>query len=854
MRTKRTLLNMAYALGSSLLLLLLGLVTRRLLVDNFGPQITTASQVVSQLFNFFSIAEFGVGSVISYRLYEQIAAKNEEKISKYMSMYKWAYRVVGLVIAGLALIGAAALRWIMPDVPAATAYTVYGLNVVSTLCSYFLITRRLMYTCTQQGYRCTQIDFCCNVLTSLAKIAVSLWFPNYVLYFSVTIFFNVTANLLIARRFRKDFPYVHDVRVTVNDFKDLGIFHDLRYFLVHRLSNTIYGSSDTIVTSRLGGSTQTTFLGNYNTISTSATDLGNKVMDSFAAAIGSIVYDKSAATNDHDKQVFWGMDLFSYLFASFVATAYFCLFQPFMASWMGEKWLLPLGFVLVFCLNEYVGWNHRMLGSYRAVLGHFEDDQWFMVASATVNLALSFILFPLFDITGALIATVCGLLGEALDAYAPGLAARLRGEVERRVLTPYRTAHFWWMGNGDEPMCNWTPWCTQNVLLAAAQCAPAEDLPAYVQQAAYSIDCFLKDYGDDGCCSEGAQYYRHAALTMFNALDLLCKMAPGVFDDVWAEPKIRNMAEYIVNMHIAGPYYLNFADCSPLAGARGVREYLFGKRVGSLPLMTLAARDWAAVLAADPDPDRLHHPDDSEGINLFYHIQAAMAEREVTAFAETAAPAAPHDVWYPSVGILVSRRGAYALGDSHNHNDVGSVTLYRDGRPLLIDVGVETYSKKTFSPQRYEIWTMQSGWHNLPQFDPDGAKYDQQPGAAFAAADVTVTDALDGLAMDLAPAYGSVPGLGRYRRSVHLTDTGLTLHDETDYPGTVALTLMSVEKPTVDGDTVAFGALAAAAVTGADKIVTEAVPIADPRLRQAWPGTLYRTRIYFTQQLSLVIE
>ena len=354
MRTKRTLLNMAYALGSSLLLLLLGLVTRRLLVDNFGPQITTASQVVSQLFNFFSIAEFGVGSVISYRLYEQIAAKNEEKISKYMSMYKWAYRVVGLVIAGLALIGAAALRWIMPDVPAATAYTVYGLNVVSTLCSYLLITRRLMYTCTQQGYRCTQIDFCCNVLTSLAKIAVSLWFPNYVLYFSVTIFFNVTANLLIARRFRKDFPYVHDVKVTVNDFKDLG----------------------------------------------------NKVMDSFAAAIGSIVYDKSAAANDHDKQVFWGMDLFSYLFASFVATAYFCLFQPFMASWMGEKWLLPLGFVLVFCLNEYVGWNHRMLGSYRAVLGHFEDDQWFMVASATVNLALSFILFPLFDITGALIATV----------------------------------------------------------------------------------------------------------------------------------------------------------------------------------------------------------------------------------------------------------------------------------------------------------------------------------------------------------------------------------------------------------------------------------------------------------------
>ena len=397
---------MAYALGSSLLLLLLGLVTRRLLVYNFGAQISTASQVVTQLFNFFSIAEFGVGSVISYRLYAQIAAQNEEKISKYMSMYKWAYRAVGLAIAVLALLGAAALPWIMPDVPAATAYTVYALNVVSTLCSYFLVTRRLMYTCTQQGYLCTRIDFCFNVLTSLAKIAVSLWWPNYVLYFSTAIVCNVCANLVIARRFNKDFPYVKDVKVTLRDFKELGIFHDLRYYLVHRLSNTIYGSSDTIVTARMGGSVQTTHLGNYTNIATSATDLGNKIMDSFAAAIGNIVYDKTATANDHDKQVFWGMDLFSYLFASFVATAYFCLFQPFMAAWMGEQWLLPMQFVLVFCLNEYIGWNHRMLGSYRAVLGHFEQDQWFMVASAAVNLVLSFALFPLWDITGALAATV----------------------------------------------------------------------------------------------------------------------------------------------------------------------------------------------------------------------------------------------------------------------------------------------------------------------------------------------------------------------------------------------------------------------------------------------------------------
>ena len=102
--------------------------------------------------------------------------------------------------------------------------------------------------------------------------------------------------------------------------------------------------------------------------------------------------------------------------------------------------------------------------------------------------------------------------------------------------------------------------------------------------------------------------------------------------------------------------------------------------------------------------------------------------------------------------------------------------------------------------------------------------------------------------MDLAPAYGAVPGLGYYRRAVRLTADGLTLCDETDYPGEVALTLMSVEKPAADGSTVQFGTLAAARADGAVRIVTE-----DARLRQAWPDTLYRTRLYFTGQLALTV-
>ena len=100
-------------------------------------------------------------------------------------------------------------------------------------------------------------------------------------------------------------------------------------------------------------------------------------------------------------------------------------------------------------------------------------------------------------------------------------------ELDARILTPYFTSHFWWMGNGEEPMCNWTSWCTQNVLLTVFLLPTTQQQrKAAVKQAAYSLDCFLKDYGADGCCNEGAQYYRHAGLTLWGCLEILSNVAP----------------------------------------------------------------------------------------------------------------------------------------------------------------------------------------------------------------------------------------------------------------------------------------------------------------------------------------
>lgn len=51
----------------------------------------------------------------------------------------------------------------------------------------------------------------------------------------------------------------------------------------------------------------------------------------------------------------------------------------------------------------------------------------------------------------------------------------------------------------------------------------------------------------------------------------------GAFRQLYDWQKMKNVASYIENMHVDGAYYFNFADCSPVPGRAGVRDYLFGK-------------------------------------------------------------------------------------------------------------------------------------------------------------------------------------------------------------------------------------------------------------------------------------
>ncbi len=186
--------------------------------------------------------------------------------------------------------------------------------------------------------------------------------------------------------------------------------------------------------------------------------------------------------------------------------------------------------------------------------------------------------------------------------------------------------------------------------------------------------------------------------------------------------------------------------------------------------------------------------------------------------------------------------------ESHNHNDVGSVILFYMGKPLLIDAGVGEYTAKTFGPDRYDIWTMQSSYHNLP--DINGAA--QIAGAEFRARDFAFQGDRSGvsISMDLTAAYPGDVGIVSLRREVALENGGkrFALRDawRLETAESVVCNLLTACKPMIK----ASGQIAfeqhdcRMTISGYEVDATvERLILEDPKLTRSWGDEIFRIRL-----------
>ncbi len=455
--------------------------------------------------------------------------------------------------------------------------------------------------------------------------------------------------------------------------------------------------------------------------------------------------------------------------------------------------------------------------------------------------------------TGSLLAWTLYLTGDRLGKVSPLIPERIYLEAERRILKPNLERNdFWWMGLGErKDLNNWTPWICSNWLTVALILERDETLRRKaVEKNLLCLDQFLNIYPEDGGCDEGPGYWGRAGASLFDCLTLLQSATAGSFD-LFRNPLIQKIGQFIYKVYIKDDYFVNFADASARLSPEGGLIYRYGKRIND-PVMV----GFGAFLA-QRRASELHEPEAGS-------LGRVLPDLFVAGELRSATPREPllGQAWLPDLQVMTARsqpnssEGFYVAAkggnnaESHNHNDVGNFVVYRDGKPVLVDAGVGTYTSKTFSSKRYEIWTMQSAYHNLPTVN--GVM--QKDGAQYRAREVRFVQTPQGVrfSLDLAGAYPPEAQLESWNRALTLRrDKGLELeehyrlrqfkepvrlnfmtplHADASQPGRV--TLSDQEQGS------------AQAVIRYDpsqfKVDIEDVPLTDDRLQRVWGDRLMR--------------
>lgn len=445
---------------------------------------------------------------------------------------------------------------------------------------------------------------------------------------------------------------------------------------------------------------------------------------------------------------------------------------------------------------------------------------------------------------GSLLSWVYYFMKDEFDKVEPYVSERLRLEIQNKILTPYLERNdYWWMALNENRkntlVNNWNPWCNSNVL----QCfLLLENDPEVLAKAVYksmrSVDKFINYVKEDGACEEGPAYWGHAAGKLYDYLQVLSDGTGGQVS-LFNEPLVKKMGEYISRSYVGNDWVVNFADASARMEMDSELIYRYGKAVDSDEMKQFAAyikvQNSNVAVAATRDMLRnLENLYVSEGLKN-----------------EVAGHNNPIYTYYPQTefcyikkeNVFLAAKGGFN-DESHNHNDVGTFSLYINNNPIFIDAGVGTYTRQTFSGERYSIWSMQSDYHNLPRING----YSQAYGKKYKAENTRLNEKQSKFTIDIAKAYPDEASVNKWERSYQLKNKEIVIEDIFEIDGANQenqvnfLSRGSIDIAQKGIISIVVGSEKVALFYDKDQFIAsiETIKLDDSRFTKVWGSEIYR--------------
>lgn len=407
-RTKNSALIMAFSGVRQILTFLLAFVSRTVFIYTLGAEYLGLNGLFTNILQFLSLTELGIGSAIAFYLYKPLAVHDIERVKVIMKFYRSCYRVVGLSMLGLGcllmpfLSKLVNLNQPIPD----NLYLIYFLFLCNSAFTYlFFAYKQTLVMANQEQYRIEKVNIAFTFINCLADVLVLVLFRNFTIYLAMKVTLVVVKNIVISGRINQAYPYIKEPcagRLGREEIKNL--FKDVYSVSVFRVGNTLVNSVTNIIISAYLGTVIVGYYSNYLLITSSVIITFMLFVNSFTAGIGNVM-----ATETPEKQykVYRTLNLMSFFVYTLFTICLFQLSNSFINLWVGnlhKDYVLSQWAVVAICLNFYLDCNAQIVNAFRNGSGHFKTGRYLTVYGGIANVAVSLIGAKCFGLIGVLFA------------------------------------------------------------------------------------------------------------------------------------------------------------------------------------------------------------------------------------------------------------------------------------------------------------------------------------------------------------------------------------------------------------------------------------------------------------------
>lgn len=413
---------------------------------------------------------------------------------------------------------------------------------------------------------------------------------------------------------------------------------------------------------------------------------------------------------------------------------------------------------------------------------------------------------------------------------------RLVYEIDKRIIKPFfATNEMFWMGFISDWVNNWNPWIISNILMASAlTVCDIQMRKNIVKRCCICLDKFISGYYADGGCDEGPHYWGAAGGALFDCLEILYDLTDGKAD-LFSDKDLLHIMEFIYKVHINNRYFITFGDAHARTNVEGDFYRRIGRRFGS-DIMEGFGQEMFDKFGHDTS---VHRP----GRFFKNLLDTEPSDKKYTSSLFMALPdmqlCAMRENNISDKGFYFWIKGGHN-NESHNHNDIGSIGLYLDGKPLMIDIGIGEYTRFTFSELRYTQFPIKTYDHTLPIIGGKG----QHEGADYKTDFFEIDETSNTVKAGLASAYENKADIISFTRTASMNSGIVTLCDDIRLKSEqeVLFNFYLINKPFVISDGIIdIGGGAVMEYNGSLNTGIEEIVFTDKQLAKDWEhDSIYR--------------